>query len=196
MPVGRRVVRIKSELADTSVEFAGVVGKPVGDGVGFLDHRGVLLREAVHFIDGGTDFANADQLFLGGGGDVPDGRVDVRHMAGYLMEHIPRSFDQRYAIGHLITGLGDQTLDISRGRSGALGKLAHLLSDHRKTLAGIACTGGLYPCVERQKVRLERISSITLIMLLISREAFSICAIASTALVTTPLDLSVSDLAS
>lgn len=46
-----------------------------------LDHRGILLRDLIHLVDGSVDLIEPDGLFPGGGGYGLDLRIDDKNAA-------------------------------------------------------------------------------------------------------------------
>ncbi|MNV80600.1 hypothetical protein D3C71_1742140 [compost metagenome] len=79
--------------------------------------------------------------------------------AGDLFENIPQrtagAADKFDTAGHLMAGGVDQRLDFLGGLGGALRQLTDFLGDDRKSLAGLACAGGLDAGIERQEIGLE-----------------------------------------
>ena len=53
---------------------------------GLLNHCRVLLDDLVHLIDGRIDLREASGLFLGGGRDLGDQRVNIGHLRHDLVE--------------------------------------------------------------------------------------------------------------
>ena len=58
----------------------------MGGGGGLLHHRGVLLDDLVHLVDGRIDLGEASGLFLGGGRDLGDQRVNIGHLRHDLVQ--------------------------------------------------------------------------------------------------------------
>ena len=55
-------------MLDQPAQLLGLPGQRGTCGIRFLDHRGILLRDLIHLVDGSVDLIEPDGLFPGGGG--------------------------------------------------------------------------------------------------------------------------------
>ncbi|MNI31847.1 hypothetical protein D3C73_857410 [compost metagenome] len=124
-------------------------------GIGFFNHRCILLGHLVHLVDRGVDFRKADRLFARGGGDRIHVLVDRDDIGLDRLQRRAGFADQLDAGLDLDGRLADEVLDLLGCLGGALGQFAHFLCDNGKALARFTGTRGLDAGVECQKIGLE-----------------------------------------
>ncbi len=147
---------VEPELADDFAERLGIAGKRCAGGLGPFDHRGILLCHLIHLVDRAVDLSQADRLLPCGGCDGVELRIDGDDVAFNDLQGIARGGYEFDAVLNLVGGVADKLLDFLGRLRRTLCQLTHFLRDNRKTFARLTRAGCLDPCIERQKVGLER----------------------------------------
>jgi hypothetical protein len=141
--------------SDQSAEFFSLSGQSVSRRCRFLDHRGVLLGDLIHLVDGGVDLLQAGRLFLGAGGDIGDDGVDLHDLRHDPFERVAGLRDERDALFDLRRRGRNEPLDLLGRLGGTLSERAHLGGHHGETATGVAGPRRLDARVQREKIGLE-----------------------------------------